>query len=148
MLLRLGSHPSRRADHVTLGVQGIVIDETSRVLLVRHGYRPGWHFPGGGVERGEQIDRALSRELDEEAGVAISKPARLFGIYTNFETFPGDHVTLFIVEHWQRNRVPKPNAEIIEHGFYALDDLPQNITPPTRRRLDEVFGGAERSIAW
>jgi ADP-ribose pyrophosphatase YjhB (NUDIX family) len=148
MPLRLAPQLSRRADLVTLGVQGVVIDEASRVLLVRHGYRPGWHFPGGGVERGEKIDRALSRELDEEAGVTISKPPRLFGIYTNFETFPGDHVTLFIIEHWLRDRIPTPNTEIIEQGFYALDNLPQTVTAATKRRLDEIFAGAERSPAW
>lgn len=148
MLPRLGSHQSRRADHVTLGVQGVVIDETSRVLLVRHGYRPGWHFPGGGVERGEKIDCALSRELDEEVGVHLREPAQLFGIYTNFEAFPGDHIALFIVHHWQRDRVLRPNAEIIQQGFYALDDIPQNTTAGTKRRLDEIFGGTERVLAW
>jgi ADP-ribose pyrophosphatase YjhB (NUDIX family) len=143
-----GSRLPQRADRVTLGVQGVVLDETSRILLVRHGYRPGWHFPGGGVERGEQIDRALNRELDEEAGITISEPPRLFGVYTNFEAFPGDHVVLFIVEQWRRLRIPRPNAEIIEQKFCALGDLPQNITAATSRRLDEIFHGRDRARAW
>lgn len=139
---------SQRADLVTLGVQGVVIDGASRVLLVRHGYRPGWHFPGGGVERGEKIDHALCRELDEETGVILTKPARLIGIYTNFEIFPGDHVMLFIVDHWRQDRVPSPNAEIVEQRFFALDQLPTAITPATKRRLDELFDRAERVITW
>jgi 8-oxo-dGTP pyrophosphatase MutT (NUDIX family) len=139
---------SYRTGLATLGVQGLVIDPRKRVLLVRHGYRPGWHFPGGGVERGEKIDIALCRELLEETGVIVTDPARLFGIYTNFEQFPGDHVVLFIVEHWRQPQIPKPNAEIAEQRFTSLDDLPSNITPATRRRLDEVFANTRQTTDW
>ncbi|WP_041319665.1 NUDIX domain-containing protein [Hyphomicrobium denitrificans] len=148
MPLQLASHLSRRSDLVTLGVQGVIANAASEVLLVRHGYRPGWHFPGGGVERRETIDRALCRELNEEAGVILVQPARLFGIYTNFEVFPGDHVVLFIVEHWRQDHIPAANAEISEQRFFALDRLPRTITAATKRRLDEVFGGAERANTW
>lgn len=148
MLPRLSRLLSRRADIVTLGVQGVIVNQASQVLLVRHGYRPGWHFPGGGVERGETISQALCRELDEETGVKLEQPARLFGIYTNFSVFPGDHVILFIANRWRQDRIPQPNAEIAEQGFFALDNLPAAATGATRRRLDEAFSGARRSSAW
>lgn len=148
MLRRLASAFSGRTDIVTLGVQGIIVDEISRVLLVRHGYRPGWHFPGGGVERGERIEHALSREMLEEAGITVLGDARLFGIYSNFGAFPGDHIVLFVVDRWQRGPIPPPNREIVEQAYFPIDRLPGNIAAGAARRLDEVFRNATPALAW
>ena len=148
MLMRLASLLTQHPDVVTLGVQGIVVDDASRVLLIRHGYRAGWHFPGGGVERGEEIEEALTREVLEETGVVILQPPRLVGIYSHFDDYPGDHVILYRIDHWRRDCIPAPNADIAEDGFFALDGLPETLSPGASRRLKEVFGKAEQSSAW
>jgi 8-oxo-dGTP pyrophosphatase MutT (NUDIX family) len=148
VLTRVRSLISRRADLVTLGVQAAIVDDASRVLLVRHTYRPGWHFPGGGVERGEKLDSAVAREVFEETGIVVASSVRLYGIYSHFDVYPGDHVVLFLVDRWRRNRVPEPNSEIAEHGFFARDQLPSSLSPGTARRLQELFGGSPRSDAW
>lgn len=134
---------------LTLGAQGVVIDAERRVLLVRHGYRPGWHFPGGGVEKGETIEEALAKELDEEAGVVATERPELFGVYAHFEEFPGDHIALFVVRHWRRVRTPEPNREIAEQGFFAADALPEGTSRGTRRRVAEILHGAvPRDAHW
>jgi 8-oxo-dGTP pyrophosphatase MutT (NUDIX family) len=133
---------------LTIGTQALVLDHAGRVLLVRHGYRAGWHFPGGGVEKGETVREALERELQEETGIVPSGPPQLVGLYTNFRVFPGDHIALYLVRDWQQQRVPEPNREILEQRFCALDALPEGTNASTRRRIAEVLGGAPRSEAW
>ncbi len=133
---------------LTLGAQGVVFDDEGRVLLVRHGYRPGWHFPGGGVEANETILETVLRELEEETGVeAIGEP-ELFGLYTNFKAFPSDHIALFIVRDWRQLRVPKPNAEIAEVGFFTPSSLPDATIPAVHRRLLEIAQETPISSDW
>lgn len=138
----------RMTRSLTLGAQGLVLDEADRVLLIRHTYRPGWHFPGGGVERNETVRTALSRELVEETGVTMSGAPELLGLYSNFRAFPCDHIAVFVVRRWAQPVVPGPNREIAEQGFFARDDLPPGTIEPVKRRLAEVLDGVGRDDTW
>lgn len=132
----------------TLGAQGVVIDAAGQVLLVRHGYRPGWHFPGGGVEWRESAETALERELEEEAGVRLTARPVLHGLFGNFTTLPSDHVAVYIVREWERPLVPPPTYEILESRFFAREDLPPGVHAGAGRRLAEIFDGAPVSPLW
>jgi ADP-ribose pyrophosphatase YjhB (NUDIX family) len=133
---------------MTLGAQAAVIDGDDRVLLVRHVYRPGWCFPGGGVEKGETLVEALTRELDEEVGVTLTEAPMLHGVFSNFANFPGDHIALFVVRHWQRRGDYRRRGEIAESGMFARHELPEWVEPGTRARLDEIFDQAPIRSHW
>jgi 8-oxo-dGTP pyrophosphatase MutT (NUDIX family) len=133
---------------LTVGAQGAVFDAEGRVLLVRHTYQSGWHFPGGGVERRETLEEALARELMEETGVLLTGKPELFGIYAKFDVLPSDHVALFIVRHWEQPRAPPPSLEIAERGFFPKDALPTGINESTQARIRELFDGGPRSPRW
>lgn len=138
----------RHSRGLTLGAQGAVLDAGNRVLLIRHTYRPGWHFPGGGVERNETVESALGRELHEEAGVELTGPPELFGIYANHSLFPNDHVALFVVRSWRQEAVPGANAEIAEQKLFPWDALPETVNLPTRERILEIRGLKPRAPHW
>lgn len=56
-----------------IGVKAIIRDSQDRILLLqipRHGKATTyWDLPGGRVKEGEDLTRALQREIEEETGI-------------------------------------------------------------------------------
>jgi 8-oxo-dGTP pyrophosphatase MutT (NUDIX family) len=133
---------------LTIGVRGLVIDGAGRVFLVKHSYIPGWHLPGGGVEAGESLLAALTRELREEGNIELSEPPVLFAVYLNRRVSRRDHVALFVVRGFHQSATPVATREIVAHGFFPPDALPQDTSRATRARIGEVLGGLTAAELW
>jgi ADP-ribose pyrophosphatase YjhB (NUDIX family) len=138
----------RFARAMTLGVRALVMDEKGRILLVKHSYVHGWQLPGGGVEPGETIRDALARELREEANIELTAAPQLHGVFFNQRVSRRDHVALFVVREFRQLGEPVPDYEIVAHGFFAPDALPNDTTAATRARIIEVLGAAPVSERW
>jgi ADP-ribose pyrophosphatase YjhB (NUDIX family) len=132
---------------MTLGVRGVVIFGDS-VLLVRHGYVSGWHFPGGGVEVDETCLEALGRELEEEACVAVHGEPVLHGLFFNEKPSGRDHVAVYVICDFAQLGERKPNLEIQEARFFPRRALPEGATAGTRARLAEIFDSAPIASRW
>jgi ADP-ribose pyrophosphatase YjhB (NUDIX family) len=134
----------------TLGVRGLVLDGDGRVALVLHTYIDRWYLPGGGVKRSEGFGEALARELKEEIGLTDFRVERVLGVYRNTREFRDDHVVVFVV------RTIKPNPpiraadafEIEQARWFALDDLPADLSPATARRIAEYQAAATGIGDW
>lgn len=133
---------------LTLGVRAVVIDGEGRVLLVKHRYIPGWHFPGGGVEPGETLVEALTRELAEECGIEPLAPPALHGVFYHPAFSRRDHVALFVVRAFRRIGAEPRSLEIAERGFFSLDSLPEDITVGTEARIAEILAGTRPPDRW
>ena len=67
-----------------VAVATIITDDNGHILLVRRAIEPGygkWVFPGGYVDRGEEVQVAAVREAREESGMEV-RLERLLDIYS------------------------------------------------------------------
>jgi ADP-ribose pyrophosphatase YjhB (NUDIX family) len=148
MLNRIIHYYWRLKRGMTLGVRGVVLDGEGRVLLVRHGYAPGWHLPGGGVEPGETFAEALARELLEEGNVRLTGAAVLHGIFQHPAASERDHVAVYVVREFEWAGARKPTFEIPEARFFSISDLPGNLNEGSRRRLEEILRKLPPAARW
>lgn len=66
-----------------IAVSAFVTNEKEEILLVKTHWRSDtWESPGGQVEEGEALDKAVCREVLEETGLTIL-PKGITGVYYN-----------------------------------------------------------------
>lgn len=108
-----------------LAVAAVIVRD-SQILLGKRGpgtRSPGrWSFPAGFVERGEQVEAAVAREVLEETELDI-EPSRLIGLFSE----PGETVVLAVYEATLRksDQVAVAADDLVALGWYPLDGLPE-----------------------
>jgi 8-oxo-dGTP diphosphatase len=119
-------------DRFLVGVMVVVLDEEDRLFLVRNTYDPrySWSLPGGWMGKNEQPEECIVREVQEETGFALEVD-RLLATRT--------HPRLPSVDIVYQGRIVggtfKVSAEIAEYGYFALNELPDGLTPIHQRLL-------------
>lgn len=129
----------------TVGVRVLLINE-DKILLVKHTYQPDWYTIGGGVDPGETPRQALERELQEEVGVTLLSAPELFSVYYSRNKKHDDYIIFYTAHGCTQHVVTSP--EIAEQQWFALNELPVDLSPATRRRIEEYFEKREISEYW
>ncbi|MEJ2709258.1 MAG: NUDIX domain-containing protein [Anaerolineales bacterium] len=122
---------------ITVGVRILMVRDGS-VLLVRHSYQDAWFLPGGGVKRNETLEQAIKREVQEECGAEL-RHLQLLGIFTQFNDFKHDHVTLFLSHEF--SLTGEGDIEIERVAFFSWNDLPPDVSPGSLRRIQAYRRG-------
>lgn len=133
---------------LTIGVRAIVRSDDGKYLLVRHTYTPGWHFPGGGVEKGDTTEQTLTKELFQETGLKVKGKPVLHGVFHNKDISKRDHVLVYVCEVKSELVSSKKSAEIADVGFFDVDSLPPDTDLGTVQRIREISGHSEKEETW
>lgn len=110
-------------------VAAVLLNEQGEVLLFHHTYRRDfpWALPGGWLERGEDPELAIAREIHEEAGFSVRILRPLWVGRDKF--YPRlDIVFLGQVE----DGVFQASNEVDEARYFPINDMPP-VGPGTLR---------------
>lgn len=124
----------------------IVERDDGAILLMKRVDTGNWSIIGGYAEENAGFRQTALTELAEEAAVSAKDEdlipyASLSNPQTNTVTYPnGDNVHVFlnsfVVRKWQKLEQPLDEAEVLELGFFKLDELPENIERVTQVEIN------------
>jgi 8-oxo-dGTP diphosphatase len=118
----------------TVSVGAIIVNEDREVLLLNHVLRPlsGWGLPGGFINRGEQPEDAIRREMREEIGIELGD-LKMFRVRTI-----RSHVEILFTA----TPVGSPQVmsrEILDLGWFTLDTVPEGFSIAQRFIIQKVL---------
>lgn len=128
----------------TVTAGAVITDERGRVLLLNHVFRPGsgWGIPGGFIEKGEQPEEALRRELREEVGLEIEQAE--IALVRNLKK-PKQVEIIFRCR--TRGLALGRSIEIKSAEWFALDELPPELNKDQRMLIDRALNNGAKPPA-
>ena len=112
-------------------VEAMIKDKGGKILLLKRSsknryYVNKWQLPGGKVEFGEDLQKAIRREIKEETGRIAIKPKleRVFSVKEKHNIHTSE-VTLLLYSAEIRGEI-KLSKDHSEYRYIALKDIKQS----------------------
>ena len=126
---------------IQVGAGIIVEDAQGRILLQLRADNHCWSYCGGSCEIDERVEDTARRELFEETGL-VAEELELFGVWSGPElhyVYPnGDEVSnidiVFLCKSFS-GEIKRQEAEVDALRFFAVDEIPENLSPPIIKPL-------------
>lgn len=118
----------------TVSVAAVIENESGKVLLLNHVLRldSGWGIPGGFMNRNEQPEEAVRRELREETGLEL-KNIKLF----RARTFKRHVEILF---HAQSDGIAEVKSpEINSLDWFEIDKMPEKMNQNQKQIIKNLL---------
>lgn len=115
----------------------------NKLLLTKRAlspYKGWWDLPGGFIDRGENPQAAVERELKEETGLDI-QVKKIFGIYPGTYTFGNDPFHTLNIIYLASSNSGSLGAfdDVCASRWFAKPDLPQKIAFDSNQQVIKNF---------
>ena len=129
---------------VAVGV-GVIVYKEGKLLLMKRKNAHGdgtWSLPGGHLEKNETFKQCAIRETMEETGMSVN-PLRIVSVSNDIMSEYGNHyVTLGVIaEHVDGVPEIKEPHKCDSMGWFALEELPSPLFPPSKQILTNYISG-------
>ncbi|MEP7211826.1 MAG: NUDIX hydrolase [Acidobacteriota bacterium] len=120
----------------TVSAAVVTLNARKEVLLLNHVLRPysGWGLPGGFVDRGEQPENAIRREIREETGIELDD-LRMIEVRVL-----GAHVEMMFAATTTGDPTVR-SREIIGLGWFDVDGVPEDFSHSQQHLIKKVLNG-------
>jgi 8-oxo-dGTP pyrophosphatase MutT (NUDIX family) len=122
--------------------QGVIADAQGRLLLgfrAKHklSYPLSWDLFGGHVEKDEEVEKALVRELSEELGIVVTRFRPLVVLEEPNPVINGQkRYHTFLIEEWKGDPANVCDEHINIEWFTYQNALElENLTDPARKAI-------------
>ena len=139
---------------VKVGVGVIIVDDDGKILLERRRDNGLWGLPGGGIEPGESVVDAATREVKEETNLDV-RITGLVGVYSEpsagrIVTYPDNGDVRHLVDIVLKAEIVcgelTVGDESLELTFFVPSTFPADIVPPAVDSLKDYLEGKGPTI--